>query len=63
MLAAVQRSVDTVNERVSQPERIKRFAVLPEEWQPDSEQLTPTTKLKRRRVLAIYAAEIDGLYA
>jgi long-chain acyl-CoA synthetase len=36
--------------------------VLGEEWLPDSDLLTPTSKLKRRGVVARYSAEIEGLY-
>jgi len=63
VLAEVQREVDAANAGFSQVERIKRFQVLPDEWLPDSEELTPTMKLKRRGVLSKYAAEIEGLYA
>ena len=41
---------------------VKRFTVLTDEWLPDSEELTPTMKLKRRGVLTKYAEEIDALY-
>jgi long-chain acyl-CoA synthetase len=61
--AEVQREVDAANAGFSQVERIKRFKVLSKEWLPDSEELTPTMKLKRRGVHAKYEAEIDALYA
>ena len=32
----------------NQAERVKRWTLLPAEWLPDSEELTPTMKLKRR---------------
>jgi long-chain acyl-CoA synthetase len=32
------------------------------EWTAESEELTPTLKLKRRIIHAKYAAEIDRLY-
>jgi long-chain acyl-CoA synthetase len=51
-----------VNRHFSRAEGIKRFRVLGEEWQPDSDELTPTMKLKRRGILAKYAQEIDELY-
>ena len=51
------------NSRFSQVEQIKKIAILPTEWPPDSDELTPTMKLKRRGVLAKYADEIEGLYA
>ena len=43
-------------------ERVKKVKILAEEWLPDSEELTPTSKLKRRGIHAKYAAEIEALY-
>ena len=37
-------------------ERVKKVVVLHDEWLPDSEELTPTSKLKRRGIHAKYAA-------
>ena len=61
--AEVQRAVDDANEHVSQVERIKKFTILPAEWTVDSEELTPTLKLKRRVIHRKYAEDIDRLYA
>jgi long-chain acyl-CoA synthetase len=61
--AELDRGVAEVNRCFSKVEAIKRFAVLGEEWLPDSEQLTATMKLKRRGVHAAYAGLIDELYA
>ncbi len=61
--AEIQRAVDDANQHVSNVEAIKRFTVLPTEWTVDSEELTPTLKLKRRVVNQKYAAEIEALYA
>ena len=44
-------------------ERVKKVRILGEEWLPDSEELTPTSKLKRRGVHAKYADEIESLYS
>jgi long-subunit acyl-CoA synthetase (AMP-forming) len=44
-------------------EQIRRFAVLPVEWQPGGDELTPTLKLKRRPIAVKYAAEIERLYS
>ncbi len=62
VVAEVEREVAGVNERFNRVEQIKRVAVLGEEWLPDSEELTPTMKLKRRGIDAKYADEIEGLY-
>ena len=43
-------------------ERVKKVKILGEEWLPDSEELTPTSKLKRRGIHAKYAAEIESIY-
>lgn len=63
VLAEVQREVDAANARFSSVEQVKRFTVLATEWLPDSEELTPTMKLKRRGILSKYAAEIEAMYA
>ena len=44
-------------------EAVKKVKILGEEWLPDSELLTPTSKLKRRGILATFADEIESLYA
>ncbi|MDP9343187.1 MAG: long-chain fatty acid--CoA ligase [Actinomycetota bacterium] len=61
--AEIQRAVDDANQHVSNVEAIKRFTILPTEWTVDSEELTPTLKLKRRVITEKYAAEIEALYA
>jgi long-chain acyl-CoA synthetase len=61
--AEVQRAVDAANERLNGVEQIKRFTLLPEEWTPESEELTPSMKLKRRVIHERYAEEIESLYA
>ena len=44
------------------PSRSRRCELLPVEWTAESEELTPTLKLKRRVVHAKYADVIDALY-
>jgi long-chain acyl-CoA synthetase len=63
VLAELAEAVAEVNDRLSNVEHIRRFVLLGEEWLPDSEMLTPTMKLKRRGVLATYAAHIEEMYA
>ena len=62
VLAEIEASVTEANKRFSNVEQIKRWTLLADEWLPDSEELTPTMKLKRRGVNARYAAEIEALY-
>lgn len=60
--AAVQQAVDAANARLSRPEQVKRWTLLPTEWTAESAELTPTLKLRRRVVHGMYADEIDALY-
>ncbi|HLZ24090.1 MAG TPA: long-chain fatty acid--CoA ligase [Ktedonobacterales bacterium] len=60
---AVRRGVEQANGHLSRIEQIKRFTILPTEWTAESEELTPTLKLKRRVVQRKYASEVEGMYA
>jgi len=62
LLAELEAQIDRGNSRLARVEQIKRFAILAQEWTPESE-LTPTMKLKRRVIAETYAAEIESLYA
>ena len=62
VLAEIEANVAEANKRFSQVEQIKRWTLLADEWLPDSEELTPTMKLKRRGVNSRYAADIEALY-
>ncbi len=62
VLAEIEREVAVANERFSHTEAIREYTVLPDEWLPDTEELTPTMKLKRRGIAQKYAREIAALY-
>jgi long-chain acyl-CoA synthetase len=63
VVAEVQKGVDYANDQVSRHEQVKKFKILPVEWTAESEELTPTLKLRRRVVNEKYAKEIEELYA
>jgi long-chain acyl-CoA synthetase len=58
----IGRAVENTNQKVSQVEKVKRWIILPTEWTAESEELTPTLKLKRRVIHEKYAVEIESLY-
>ena len=60
---AVQAGVDEANAKMSRVEQIKKFKILPTEWMPGGDELTPTMKLKRKPIAEKYASEIEALYA
>ena len=43
-------------------ESVKKVHILAEEWLPDTDLLTPTSKLKRRGVNARFEKEIEAIY-
>jgi long-chain acyl-CoA synthetase len=59
----VRRALTQANTHISRVEQFKRFTILPTEWSPESEELTPTMKLKRRVIAERYAKIIEELYA
>ncbi len=63
LIAAVQAGVDQANEKMARVEQIKKFKVLPTEWAPGGDELTPTMKLKRKPISQKYGDEIEALYA
>jgi long-subunit acyl-CoA synthetase (AMP-forming) len=63
VIDAVQEGIDRANEQLARVEQIKRFKVLPEDWEPGGDELTPTMKLKRKPIHQKYEQEIEALYA
>jgi long-subunit acyl-CoA synthetase (AMP-forming) len=61
--AAVNDAIEQANQHLSRVEQIKKHAIVPGDWLPGGDELTPTMKLKRRGIAAKYAAEIDSMYA
>ncbi|MFE0045649.1 AMP-dependent synthetase/ligase [Streptomyces albireticuli] len=61
--ARVREAVTRGNRRLSRPERIRRFAVLDHTWTPEAGLVTPTLKMRRRRIEEHYRELIDSLYA
>src|SRR3954465_13686785 len=62
VIEAVQKEVDKANEQMARVEQIKKFKVLPTEWEPGGDELTPTMKLKRKPIAEKYEDEIEALY-
>jgi long-chain acyl-CoA synthetase len=58
----VAAAVEAVNEGLSRPEQIKRFAILPRQLAITDPELTQTMKIKRPQFEARYAELIEPLY-
>lgn len=57
-----QEEVDHYNQHFGKWEKVKRFELTPEEWSIAAGHLTPTMKLKRREVKAIYKDLFEKIY-
>ncbi len=62
VVAEIEASVAEAMSTFNNAESVKKVKVLGDEWMPDTELLTPTSKLKRRGILTTFADEIDALY-
>jgi len=61
-LDEVAAAIERANVDLSRVEQIKKFRIIPGEWEPGGDELTPTAKLKRKPIGEKYAAEIEALY-
>jgi long-subunit acyl-CoA synthetase (AMP-forming) len=62
VLETVGEAVAAANEHLARVQQVKQWRLLPVEWTPETEELTPTYKLKRRVIHYKYADVIDTLY-
>ncbi len=62
VIAEVEAGLIEAMSNFNNAEAVKKVKVLGAEWLPDTDLLTPTSKLKRRGVLGKFADEIEALY-
>ncbi|MDG4859760.1 AMP-dependent synthetase/ligase [Streptomyces sp. T-3] len=62
VIAEVARAVEAANARLNRTEQIKRYRLLAEEWGPETGELTPSLKLRRRIIGEKYEDVIADLY-
>jgi long-chain acyl-CoA synthetase len=54
--------IEAINKRLSPPERINRFRLVPDEWSSASGELSPTLKLRRQFISNKYREILDQIY-
>lgn len=57
-----QQEIDKYNRRLGRHEQIKKFALTCRKWTPETGELSPTLKLKRKYLKQLYKAKLDYLY-
>src|SRR3954462_5895922 len=63
LIAAVEEGLEEANEPLARVEQVKKFKLLPADWEPGGDELTPTMKLKRKPIAEKYADEIESIYS
>jgi long-chain acyl-CoA synthetase len=63
VVEAVQAGVDEANKHLARVEQIKKFTIVPGDWAPGGDELTPTMKLKRKPIAEKYEGEIEAMYS
>ncbi|MBW2637604.1 MAG: AMP-binding protein [Deltaproteobacteria bacterium] len=58
-----EKEIEETMKDYARVEQIRKFHLMEKEWSQDTDELTPTMKLKRMVVNKKYAAEIDGMFA
>lgn len=59
---ALNVAMQRVNARLSNVEKVRRFAIAPEAFTVENEQMTPTLKVRRHVLNAVYKDVIEALY-
>ncbi len=61
-LRAIGAAVDRVNAGLSVIEKVRRFILADEPFTTDNEMLTPSIKIRRHVIKAVYGERLDALY-
>ncbi len=62
VLGAIQSGVDAMNDRYARVENIRKFAILDRQLTMEDDELTPTLKVKRKKVLKNHEAVVRQMY-
>ncbi|WP_215523145.1 AMP-dependent synthetase/ligase [Varibaculum prostatecancerukia] len=62
VLEALQRAVQRTNRAVSRAESIRKIKVITTDWTTENGMLTPSLKIKRNQIRAVYGEQIEDLF-
>ncbi len=62
VLERFQQEVDKLNESLGRHEQLKKFEITCQEWLPDTGELSPTLKVKRRFLKEKYKIKLERMY-
>ncbi|MCK5846293.1 MAG: long-chain fatty acid--CoA ligase [Bacteroidales bacterium] len=62
VVARIQLEVDKINENLGHERQIRKWALTCREWTPETGELSPTLKLKRKFLKNVYTKKLDFIY-
>ena len=60
--ARIQKELNELNKELGNWEKIKQFQLLPQEMSIEGGELTPTLKLKRKKIMEIHKGSVAKIY-
>lgn len=63
VLKLIRKELDKFNAYFAAHEHVKKFQLLANEWTIDGGELTPTLKIKRKKIMEKYGDIVDRIYA
>src|SRR5947207_9352302 len=58
----IGREIEQVNDRLARVEQVKKFRILPKELDPEEGDTTPTRKIKRKHLYALFKDLVEDMY-
>jgi long-chain acyl-CoA synthetase len=62
VIELISREIDNVNPQLARVEQVKRFRIIPKELDPEEGDTTPTRKVKRRHMYALFKDLVEDMY-
>ena len=62
VIARFQKEINSLNKNLGSHEQIKRIRLVSEQWTPQTGELSPTLKLRRRVIYNKYEAILEEIY-
>lgn len=62
VIARYQKEINTANKQLSDYEQVKRYRLVAEQWSPQTGELSPTLKLKRKVLYERYNKLLEEIY-
>ena len=58
----IAREIETVNVQLARVEQVKKFRIIPKEFDPEEGDTTPTRKVKRRHTYELFKDLVEDMY-